>query len=193
MDFSDVQRFARHFDDPARDAWQKPEHVISLMHLQPGQTVADVGAGTGYFLGYLSRAVSPGGHVLGLDVEPAMVEYMAQRARQERWSNVEAKTVPYDDPQLPSGQIDRVLIVNTWHHIDARSGYARKLALSLKATGTVFIVDFTRESDMGPPPEHRLAPQQVVEELETGGLAATILTEDLPKQYVVQGTLQPRQ
>lgn len=192
MDFSDVQRFARHFDDPARDAWQKPAEVISLMHLQPGQAVADVGAGTGYFLGYLSRAVGSGGHVLGLDVEPAMVEYMTQRAQQEHWANVEAKTVPYDDPQLPSGQIDRVLIVNTWHHIDARAAYAHKLALSLKPAGAVFIIDFTRESDVGPPPEHRLSPQQVVEELEAGGLAAAILSEDLPKQYVVQAKLKPR-
>jgi SAM-dependent methyltransferase len=186
MDFSEVERFAKHFDDPKRDAWQKPEHVIALMRLQPGQVVADVGAGTGYFLGYLSKAVAPKGQVLGLDVEPAMVEYMTQRAREQRWPNVEARTVPYDDPQLPEGKIDRVLIVNTWHHIDARGPYAQKLARSLTSTGAVFVVDFTLESDIGPPANHRLPPQRVVAELQAGGLAAHILEEDLPKQYVVK-------
>jgi ubiquinone/menaquinone biosynthesis C-methylase UbiE len=186
MDFSQVERFAKHFDDPKRDAWQKPQHVIALMQLQPGQVVADVGAGTGYFLGYLSKAVAPKGQVLGLDVEPAMVEYMTHRAREQRWPNVEARTVPYDDPQLPAGKIDRVLIVNTWHHIDARGAYAQKLARSLTATGAVFVVDFTLESDMGPPPNHRLHPQRVVDELQAGGLDAHILEEELPKQYVVK-------
>src|SRR5262245_39851892 len=101
MDFSEVERFARHFDSPDRDAWQKPAEVVTLLDLRPGHVVADIGAGTGYFLSYWSKAVGSQGHVLALDVEPNMVEYMKRRTRRAGWANVEARVVAPDDPALP--------------------------------------------------------------------------------------------
>jgi ubiquinone/menaquinone biosynthesis C-methylase UbiE len=187
MDFSEVERFARHFDSPERDAWQKPTEVVSLLDLRPGQAVADIGAGTGYFLPHWSKAVGNLGRVLALDVEPNMVEYMSRRARQAGWSNVETRVVAPDDPNLPPDSVDRIVIVDTWHHIDDRAAYAAKLARALRPSGWVMIVDFTLESDMGPPANHRLAPEQVVKELEAGGLRSQIVGETLPKQYVVRG------
>ena len=190
MDFSEVERFARHFDDPTRDAWQRPAEVVKLMHLQAGQVVADIGAGTGYFLSHLAQAVGPKGRVLALDVEPNMVEYMRRRAHESSLVQVEAVAIPPDDPKLAPGSVDRILIVNTWHHIDRRSAYAAKLAQALKRGGTVWIVDFTRESDIGPPADHRLSAEEVVAELSGGGLTAVVVTEEtLPKQYVVRGSL----
>lgn len=186
-DFSAVQAYAARFDSSARDAWQKPDEVVKLLALEPGQTVADVGAGTGYFLGALSEAVGPEGHVLGLDVEPNMVRYMRERAKSQGWLRVEAREVAPDDPGLETQSVDRILIVNTWHHISDRARYAGRLRDALREGGAVMVVDFTLESDHGPPAVHRLTPEQVVEELVAGGLDAEVVEETLPKQYVVVG------
>lgn len=188
MDFSDVERFARHFDGKERGSWQKPEEVMTLLELRAGQVVADIGAGTGYFLSYLSKAVTPRGRVLALDIEPNMVEYMKRRARESGFSNVEARAVQADDPGLEPHSVDRILIVNTWHHIDERLLYTKKLARALRPGGFLLVVDFTLESDVGPPKEHRLTEATVKSELERGGLRARIVeSETLPKQYVVRG------
>jgi predicted methyltransferase len=189
MDFSEVERFARHFDSPDRDAWQKPAEVVSLLDLRPGHVVADIGAGTGYFLSYWSKAVGKEGRVLALDVEPNMVEYMKRRARQARWVNVEPRVVAPDDPGLAPSGVDRIVIVDTWHHIDDRPAYAAKLLGALRPGGSVLVVDFTLESDLGPPAKHRMPPEEVMKELAAGGLRAQIdRSETLPKQYVVRGS-----
>jgi predicted methyltransferase len=185
--FEDPERWARVFDDPKRDAWQKPAEVVALLELGPGQVVADLGAGTGYFLPHLSPAVNPDGRVLALDIEPTMVEHMRERAAHAGLSNVEARVVPFDDPSLPAAGVDRVLVVNTWHHIPDRVAYVRKLLAGLRQGGRVVVVDFTMEAENGPPKQHRIPPDQVVRELEEGGLDASIVDETLPDQYVVIG------
>jgi len=185
--FQSADQWAKEFDDPARDAWQRPADVVAAMRLQPGMTVVDLGAGTGYFLPHLSRAVGPGGHVIALDIEPDMVRYMTERATREHLANVTARVVAVDDPGLPSGSVDRVLVVDTWHHIAGRPAYAAKLLAALAPGGAVFVVDFKLEASHGPPPEHRLAPSLVAAELAQGGLSAEILALPLPEQYVVAG------
>src|SRR5262249_32059366 len=126
-DFSGAENWAKVFDDPARDAWQRPDEVVALLGLRPGMTVVDLGAGTGYFEPQLARAVGPSGRVLALDVEPDMVRYLRERAARAGLANVEARTVAPDDPGLGAGTVDRVLIVDTWHHLPDRAAYARKL------------------------------------------------------------------
>ena len=191
-DFSDAAGFSAHFDDPARDAWQRPGEVIEHLRIPTGSTVADLGAGTGYFIAALSRSVGPSGKVLALDVEPKMVEFLARRAREQQLANVEPKLVQPDDPGLPPHALSRILIVNTWHHIDDRAAYARRLAGALYPGGEIWIVDFTPDSDLGPPPEHRLEAGQVVAELEAGGLDAVVVEpEALPKQYLVRARARP--
>jgi predicted methyltransferase len=186
-DFSDAKGFSKSFDDPARDAWQRPAEVIEHMKIAPGSVVADLGTGTGYFVGWLSRAVGPGGKVLALDVEAEMIRFVAQRAEQQQLANVEPRRVSADDPGLAAGSVARVLIVDTWHHIDDRAQYARKLAAALAPGGEVWIVDFTADSDIGPPARYRVSPEQAVSELEAGGLKAEIVQgETLPKQYIVR-------
>lgn len=157
------------------------------MDIAEGMTVADLGAGTGYFLPYLSRAVGESGKVLALDIEADMVRYMTERAAREHLGNVIAKVVTPDDPELAPNTVDRILIVDTWHHIPDRVAYARKLADAMTPEGRLVIVDFTKESDIGPPAAHRIAPKEVVAELRAGGLQAETLTNALPKQYVVVG------
>ena len=188
--FEKAEDWAKVFDDPARDAWQKPAEVVTLSAVSPKMTVADLGAGTGYFIPYLARAVGPQGKVLALDVEPDMVRYLKERFAREKIANAEAAQVPYDDPQLPAGKVDRVLIVDTWHHIPDRPAYVKKLARGLTPGGRVVVVDFTLEAEHGPPKHARIPPEKVVEELGQGGLAAEIVKETLPEQYVVVGRLE---
>lgn len=187
-DFSDVERYAERFEGPDRIAWQRPEHVVSLLQIRPGMTVVDLGAGTGFFEPYLAAAVGPDGRVLALDVEPAMVSHISQRVEEEGLGPVEARLVPYDDPELEAASVDRVLIVNTWHHIDDRALYAGKLKEALTENGRVYVVDFERDSPHGPPARHRLTAREVVAELEGGGLQATPIEEELPHQYIVVAT-----
>lgn len=184
-DFSDAEKWAAIFEGDDRDSWQKPQEVVELMDLRPGMRVADLGAGSGYFLPYLSRAVGTEGRVLGLDPEPNLVTYMTRRARDGGWSNVEARKIPLDSPGLGDGSTDRILIVNTWHHIEDRSVYAARLLRTLAADGRVYVVDFTRESPYGPSVESRLPPDQVLRELLAGGFEAERLETSLPWQYVI--------
>jgi SAM-dependent methyltransferase len=183
--FEDAEKWAKRFDAPERDRWQKPARVVALMNIEPGMAVADIGAGTGYFLPHLARAAGAKGSVLALDIEPSMVEHMRKRAQREGLANVTAREVGVADPGLPAGVIDRVLIVNTWHHIPAREAYAARLAAGLTRGGTVTIVDYEVDSPRGPPVAERLAPEVVIRELAAGGLSAKLVSEDLPYQYVV--------
>jgi SAM-dependent methyltransferase len=185
--FEDAERYARMFDAPGRDRWQKPAEVVRLLALAPGQTVADLGAGTGYFLPHLAPAVQPGGRVVGLDREPNMVAHMQQRIARERIAGAEARVVADGDPGLAAGSVDRVLVVNTWHHLDRRVDYARKLLGALRPGGFVLVVDYTLESPRGPPPAGRLAPALVVDELTRAGFAVEVVEESLPDQYIVRG------
>jgi predicted methyltransferase len=185
--FEKAEDWARLFDHPTRDAWQKPDEVVALVDLSPGMTVVDVGAGTGYFLSRLSRAVGSGGAVVATDIETDMVRYMKERATREQLANVQVVTAPADDVGVPAGTADRILIVDVWHHIADRERYAARVARALKPGGAVLVVDFTLETGRGPPPRHRLAPDRVIAELTAGGLAAELATESLPDQYVVIG------
>src|SRR6185295_9822250 len=101
--FADVDYWRKVFDDPARDAWQKPAELVAALRLARGMTVADLGAGTGYFERWLSQAVGTEGTVLAADPEPAMVAQLRQRAEQERTANVVPVLASNDNPRLPSG------------------------------------------------------------------------------------------
>lgn len=185
--FEHAEQWAPAFDDPARDAWQLPKDVIDAMEIQSGMTVADIGAGTGYFEPWLSRAVGATGTVLALDVEPDMVRYLNERVARERLANVRPAQISMDDPKLPPGVVDRVLIVDTWHHIPDRAAYAAKLGSGLKASAKVFVVDFKPDAKHGPPPHHRLSAEQVARELTAGGFVAHVAPSSLPEQYIVVG------
>ncbi|MDH5490401.1 MAG: methyltransferase domain-containing protein [Myxococcales bacterium] len=187
-DFSDAEAFAELFDDPSRDEWQRPEALLSQMQLRPGQRVADLGAGTGYFLSRLSRAVGDSGRVFALDTEAAMVAHMRARIAEEGLENVEIREVEAADPGLEEASFDRILIVNTWHHIEDRGAYAALLLRALRPDGSIWIVDFTLESEHGPPVEMRLSAEQVLADFVAGGAVARILDEGLPLQYIVRAT-----
>ena len=184
--FTGPEQWAKVFDDPARDVWQKPDDVVALMGITSAMTVADLGAGTGYFTGRLAHAAATG-RVLAVDVEPSMVEYLNARALRDGWRNVTAQLASANDPTLPAAHVDRILIVDVWHHLSERRAYAAKLAQALKPGGAVFVVDFEMDSPMGPGKAHRILPAALAAELQTAGLTTSIATETLPHHYIVVG------
>jgi SAM-dependent methyltransferase len=182
--FTGAERWARIFDDPERDEWQKPSEVAEALQMRPGMIVADLGAGTGYFLSYLSKAVGSSGIVLAIDTEPDMLEHLGGRVREAGSSNVVPVLALPADPFLPQGRVDRVLIVDTYHHIDDRLNYFRRMRDALAPDGQVAIVDFFKKPlPVGPPVEHKLARDFVLDEMRAAGWRLAREPEILPYQY----------
>jgi len=172
------------FDDPARDAWQKPANVVEALQLRAGMCVADLGAGTGYFSRYLAAAVGEAGTVFAVDTEPGLVTHLRERAEHEHTPNVVPILASADNPRLPVGAVDVVLIVDTVHHIDDRINYLRRLRRVLKPGGRVVVIDFKNQDiPVGPPPEHKLAREQIVDELSAAGYRLVSAPDVLPYQY----------
>jgi len=179
--FGGAEHWAKVFDDPARDAWQKPHEVIQALKLAPDAVVADIGAGTGYFAVRLAH-MTPQGRVYAVDTEPDMVKYLGERAQKSGVKNLVSVQGAPADPKLPE-KVDLVLMVDVYHHIDQRAAYFRKLAGSLKPGGAIAIVDFTKESPVGPPPASRIAASEVKAEMKTAGYELATEHAFLPNQY----------
>jgi SAM-dependent methyltransferase len=124
----------------------------------------------------------PKGRVYGVDIEPDMVRYLAERAKREHLQNVVAVAGAPDDPRLPE-KADLVLMVDVFHHIENRASYLRKLRASLKPGGRIAIIDFRMDSPEGPPQAARIAPESVIAELEGAGYALAKEHRFLPNQY----------
>lgn len=179
--FRDAEKWSHIFDDPKRDAWQKPHEVIQALALAPEARIADLGAGTGYFSARLARML-PRSKVYAVDIEPDMVRYLESRAQREGLSNVIALKGDAADPRLPE-KVDLVLLVNVYHHIESREDYFRRLRASLRPGGRVAIVDFKLDSPVGPPRAGRIAQDVVEAEMKAAGYAAPAVHGFLPYQY----------
>jgi predicted methyltransferase len=182
--FENADQWAKVFDDPARDAWQQPDEVIAALELTPAMTVADIGAGTGYFTMRIAKQV-PQGQVIATDVEPDMIRYLTDRAAKEQLANVKPALTPPADPKLAAGSVDRVLVVDVWHHLGDRIAYAKALAAGIKPDGMIAVVDFKLDATQGPPKQHRLAPEAIIADFVAAGLHASVAPTQLPQQYIV--------
>jgi ubiquinone/menaquinone biosynthesis C-methylase UbiE len=184
--FEDVPHWKAVFDDPERDRWQQPEKVVQALRLRQGMVVADLGAGTGYFSRHLASAVGPRGSVLAVDTEPNMVVQLRTRAEQELTSNVIPILASRDNPRLPTGSVDVVLVVDTYHHIDDRVTYFRTLRHALRRGGRVAVVEWQhRELPVGPPLAHKLPRRRVIREMDAAGYAVVAEPAFLAYQYFI--------
>jgi ubiquinone/menaquinone biosynthesis C-methylase UbiE len=122
-----------------RAIWQRPEDVVRALALPSGARVADIGAGKGYFVPYLLDAVGNDGQVYAVEVEAKLAQAMESRFAGE--SNVEVVLGRFEDPLLPDGQIDLVLVVNTYHHVEDRELYFRELQGDLAPDGRVAVIE----------------------------------------------------
>jgi len=183
--FTDAAAWSRAWDDPERDGWQQPQRVVDLLRLRPGMRVADIGAGTGYFNPWLSRAVGAEGLVYAVDVESTLVEPMRARAVAESTTNVVTVLAAMDDPRIPPGRLDRVLLVDTYHHLDARIDYFERLRHRLDSNALVTIVDWLPgRLARGPEPAHKISPEQVMDEMRKAGYRV-VERVDLEYQFVL--------
>lgn len=179
--FDNAEKWAEVFDDPKRDAWQKPHEVIQALALKPDAVVADLGAGTGYFAVRLASML-PDGTVYAVDLEPDMVRYLGERAQREGLANVKPVAGDPDDARLPQ-PVDLILLVDVYHHIDERERYFRRLAASLKPGGRLAVIDFRLDAPLGPPKRARMAPERVKAELVKAGYVLEAEHRFLPYQY----------
>jgi FkbM family methyltransferase len=179
--FGDAEKWAKVFDDPERDAWQKPHEVIHALALKPDAIVADIGAGTGYFTVRLAH-MTPKGRVYGVDTEPAMVKHLAGRAKQAGLANVSAIQAKPGNPALPE-KADLILFVDVYHHVEDRERYFRQLQKSLKPGGRIAVIDFRMDSPVGPPQRARVEPSRVKDEMKRAGYALAQEHPFLPNQY----------
>lgn len=179
--FQNAEHWARIFDDPDRDAWQKPHEVIQALKLKPDAIVADIGAGTGYFSMRLAHMTTKG-KVYAIDAEPDMVKHLAERAAKNNLKNVSAVQARPDDPRLPE-KADLILLVDVYHHISNREQYFRRLRESLKPGGRLAVIDFTMETRRGPPPSGRIEPSIVKAEMGNAGYMLSEEHKFLPDQY----------
>jgi predicted methyltransferase len=180
-----VERQAAIWDDPARDEWQKPLTLLEFLGIERGATVADVGAGTGYLTKLLSIQVGPEGRVYAVDVKKAFLDHLMARedVMTDRVVPLRAKK---NDPLLPAGEIDLVIVLNTWHHIDDRTQYLSRLLEALSPEGRVAIVDYREgELPVGPRPSIKLPREQVVSEFKEAGWRFVAESVALPYQYVL--------
>ena len=130
------------YEGSSRDEWQQPERVIAALGIRSGDRVADLGSGSGYFTLRLAPAVGPDGRVYAVDVDEDMNEYLRQRVAQTGLANVDVILGRFDDPLLPDGGVDLVLIVDTYHHLEDRPAYFRNLRRDLEPGGRVAVIDY---------------------------------------------------
>ncbi len=172
-------------EPPDREAWQKPDQVMDALRIAEGTTVADLGAGGGWFTMRLARRVGHNGRVFAVDVQRLMIEAIQRRVEREGLTNVTAVLGVYDDPRLPAtARIDAVLIVEAFHEMEDPVPLLRNVARTLQPHGRVGIIDY-REGDGGPGPDavERVPPSVVIAQASAAGLKLVEQHKFLPYQY----------
>jgi arsenite methyltransferase len=180
----DSKAYIAMLDDPARDAYQKPHEVITALNLKPGEAIADIGAGSGYFTFRLAHHVGDTGRVYAVDVSPEMIVHLNRRIRDLKVANVVTILSAPDDPLLADSSIDRFFICDTWHHIENHASYLALMKKMLKPGGQVLMIDFKKaETPVGPPMEMRIDRDDLVKEMEKNGFRLEAEHTFLPDQY----------
>lgn len=180
----DPKAYIAMLENPQRDTEQKPDEVIAALDLKPGETLADIGAGSGYFSFRLARKVGDTGRVYAVDINSDMILFMNRTIRDKKIKNVTTILSAPDDPLLADASINRFFICNTWHHVQNRPRYMALMKKMLKPGGQVIILDYKKKQlPVGPPPEMKRAKKEVIAEMETGGFKLAKDHDFLPYQY----------
>ena len=172
-------------EGPDRDAWQKPELIMDALGIADGATVADVGAGGGWFTVRLARRVGPNGLVYAEDIQPQMIESIERRVSREGLTNVQAIIGTPSNPMIPT-PLDAVLIVDVYREVAERVTLLRNVAARLKTGGRVGIVEYRLDGGgPGPPLEERVEPKAVIRDAEAAGLRLLAREEFLRYQFLL--------
>ncbi|MEW6271250.1 MAG: methyltransferase domain-containing protein [Thermodesulfobacteriota bacterium] len=162
-----VKRFG--YEGFGRDDWQQPARVVETLRIEPGDRVADLGAGGGYFTFRLADAVGPDGVVYGVDVDPGMIAYLRDRAADEGYANVQVVEAASDDARLPAGAIDLLFTCNTYHHIPDQQAYFARAKQALAPGGRVAIVEYRDEGFFATLFGHATGEEAIERDMEAAG------------------------
>lgn len=187
MHENSTQELIERFDSPARDAYQQPAKVLEYLGNLKGLKILDIGAGSGYFSFKLLNA---GATVIAGDVNDEFLAHIKHKKETEfnNNANLELRKLPFDSPALQAQEVDKVLIVNTYHHIENRVAYFSQVLKGLKPGGELVVIDFfKKELPVGPPVDHKIDEETVKKELtEAGFTNIEINTNLLEYQYIIR-------
>jgi arsenite methyltransferase len=171
-------------EDPKRDAYQKPHEVLTALAIKPGEMIADIGAGSGYFTFGLAHHVGDKGKVYAVDVSPEMILHLNRRIRELKAINVSSILADPDDPLLPESSVNRFFFSNSWHHIENQRKYLSLIKKILNPSGEVIMIDFhKKELPVGPPTKMKIAREDLIKQMESNGFQITKEHTFLPYQY----------
>ena len=175
-------------EGPDRDKWQKPDQIMDALNIADGSTVADIGAGAGWFTIRLARRVGPRGMVYAQDVQREMLEAIRRRVAKEGLENVHARLGRGSNPNLPASALDAVLVVDVYPEVEDRVTLLRNLGASLKANGRIGIVNYKPgKGGPGPAPDEGLRVDASVVEADARAAGLRVLSREtfLPYQYLL--------
>jgi predicted methyltransferase len=152
-----------------RDQWQQPQKVVESLALRPGDHVADLGSGSGYFTFRLAEAVGPQGKVYAVDVDRDMNDLVAKASKGKSTGNVEVILALRDDPLLPPIGVDLVFTVNTYHHFENRVAYFKRVRKYLRPGGRIAVIDFDRRAWFEGMWKHYTPAEFIKREMEQAG------------------------
>lgn len=171
---------------PEREKEEQPDAVIAAMELKPGNAVADIGVGTGFFARRIAKVVGPTGKVYGVDIQPEMLELLKKKCESDGIANVVPVLGSENDPNLPEDRIDWILLVDTYHEFQDPDKMLAAMRKALKTTGKVALVEYRLEGDSAKhiQKEHRMTVKQVLTEWNRAGFELIDLQEFLPAQHL---------
>jgi ubiquinone/menaquinone biosynthesis C-methylase UbiE len=172
-------------EGPDRERWQQPDTIMDALGIHEGSTVADLGAGGGWFTVRLARRVGPNGRVYAQDVQKPMIESMERRIRREGLPNVTLVLGTSEDPNLPA-PVDAMLIVGVYGELVHPVEWLKRVRKSLRPNGRIGVVDF-RKDGLGPGPDmdERVDEAEVIKDANAAGLQLLNRTTQLPFQYLL--------
>jgi ubiquinone/menaquinone biosynthesis C-methylase UbiE len=182
---------AHRLDAPERFMWLPPAEVIAALAIQPGDTIADIGAGTGYFASPMADAAGPLGKVYAVDAQAEMLEHLRAKLETNRTANVELVHAEADATGLPGATCNLLLLANVWHEFDDHAAVLRESKRVLAPGGRIAILDWRPdvERDAGPPLDHRIPAAHCMQDLLTAGFVNTAHTNTGKYSWLVQGEL----
>ncbi len=173
-------------DRPEREREEEPAKLMQLLKLKPGDKVADIGAGTGYFTFRLSKDVGETGKAYAVEIQQEMLDILGKRARERGVKNIELVLGTEKDPKLPAGSIDLILLVDVYHEFDFPYEMTENMVKALKPGGRLVFVEYRLEDPEVPIKlVHKMTEKQVRKEMEPHPLRWVKTYNDLPRQHVL--------